>query len=186
MVVYHVDKSSRRVRIGFESMTAHDLWTYWKETNSINENGSHPCFYIVPAANQTSLRVYNERGIPFPNGNVNTYVPMSWNRVEGDVTFSGIAFSGDLVSLQARVYTGDLNHATIADPGSYKAGDRFNFGLVFNEDEVETPAAVSWYFDDEPVRADSVTLTAGAHTVEAVLTLADGSREVVTLEIEVE
>lgn len=185
MVVYHVDKSSRRVRTDFGTMTAHDLWAGWKDTNSINENGSHPCFYIVPASNQTSLKISNERGIPFPNGNVDSYVPMSWNGVEGDVTFSRIAFSDGLVTLQARVYTSDLDHATIADPGSYKAGDRFSFGLVYNEDGVAAPAAVAWYFDDEPVLADSVTLTAGAHTVEAVLTLADGSREVVTLEIEV-
>lgn len=186
MVVYHADKSSRRVATAYGSMTAYDLWTDWRESNSINESGSHPCFYIIPASNQTSLKVYSEQGIPFPYENVNSYVPMSWNGVEGDVTFSRIAFSDGLVTLQAQVYTDDLGHATIANPGSCKAGDRFSFDLVYNEDGVAAPAAVDWYFDDEPIRADSVTLTAGAHTVEAVLTLADGSREVVTLEIEVE
>ena len=186
MVVYHVDKSSRVVSSGYWSVTAYDLWNNWTWSNSINAYGSHPCFYIIPAANQTSLNYYSERQIPFPCGDVNTYVPKSWNGVEGNVTFSEIAFSSGLVTLHARVFTGDLDYVTITDAGSYKAGDRFNFGLTYNEEEVEAPAAVEWYFDDEPVRADSVTLTRGAHVVEAVLTLSDGSRSVLTLEIEAE
>ena len=186
MVVYHVDKSSRVVSSGYWSVTAYDLWNNWTWSNSINAYGSHPCFYIIPAANQTSLNYYSERQIPFPCGDVNTYVPKSWNGVEGNVTFSEIAFSGGLVTLHARVFTGDLDYVTITDAGSYKAGDRFNFGLTYNEEEVEAPAVVEWYFDDEPVRADSVTLTRGAHVVEAVLTLSDDSRSVLTLEIEAE
>ena len=102
------------------------------------------------------------------------------------MTFSEIAYDGALVTLHARVFTGELDYVTITDAGSYRAGDRFNFGLTYNKDEVEAPAAVEWYFDDEPVRADSVTLTRGAHVVEAVLTLSDGSRSVLTLEIEAE
>jgi hypothetical protein len=45
---------------------------------------------------------------------------------------------------------------------------------------------VEWYYDDEPAGADSVTLTAGVHTVEARLAYADGSTAVVSLEIEAE
>jgi hypothetical protein len=36
-----------------------------------------------------------------------------------------------------------------------------------------------------PAGADSVTLTAGTHVVDARLTFADGSQQVLTLEIEV-
>ena len=183
LIVYHADKSSRRINLYYGTATAHDLWYNWGLYNSINENGSHPCFYIVPAADQSSLNYTNESRIPFPYQNVNSYVPVSWNRVEGDITFSDIARSDGMVTLTATLPYDGLDYNTIADAGSYKAGDRFGFALV--EVEGHRPASVAWYYDDEPAGADSVTLTAGAHTVEARLTYADGKQEVLTLEIEV-
>ena len=78
-----------------------------------------------------------------------------------------------------------MDFVSIADTGSYRVGDRFSFELVFPEG-VEAPSSVVWYYDDEPAGADSVTLTAGPHTVEARLTSADGHRSVVSLEITVE
>ena len=185
LVVYHADKSSRQVKLYYGSATAHDLWYNWEQYNSINENGSHPCFYIVPAASQSSLNYSYESRIPFPYQNVTSYVPMSWNGVEGDITFSGIARSNGRVTLTATLPYDGLDYCTIADAGSYRAGDRFTFELVCPE-TVEAPASVVWYYDDEPAGADSVTLTAGAHVVDARLTYADGRQAVLTLEIEVE
>ena len=184
MVVYHVDKSSRSVRIGWGTSTAQNLWENWHESNSINENGSHPCFYIVPADNQSSLNYSHEERIPFPYGTVNSYVPKSWNGVDGPVSFSRIVYTGGQVSFHAKVNTGELDYPTIADAGEYTAGSRFTFALEQSED-VETPTSVAWYYDDEPAGADSVTLTAGLHTVEAILTYADGRRTVLSLEINV-
>ena len=185
LVVYHADKSSRQVRLSYGSATAHDLWYNWEEYNSINENGSHPCFYIVPAASQSSLNYAYESCMPFPYQNVTSYVPKSWNGVEGDISFSGIARSNGMVTLTATLPYDGLDYCTIADAGSYRAGDRFSFELV-RPDEVEAPATVVWYYDDEPAGADSVTLTAGAHVVDAHLTYTDGRQAVLTLEIEVE
>jgi hypothetical protein len=196
--VYHVDKSDRTIKLAYGSATARTLWEDWKSYNSINENGSHPCFYIIPSADQDNLLYGHSKyagnyyfdydksdGIPFPGSKrVTSYTPKSWNGVKGSVSFSGIAFADDLVTLRATLPSGDLDYVTIADSGSYRAGDRFTFELVSSENAV-APASVVWYFDDEPAGADSVTLTAGAHTVEAVLTQADGSRSVLTLEIEV-
>ena len=181
MVVYHVDKSSRMVG----THSAHDLWEYWHDTNSINARGSHPCFYVVPAASQNSLNYYYEARMPFPYQNVDSYVPKSWNDVDGFITFSQIAYSDNLVTLQASVSSGDLDFVTIADTGSYRTGDRFTFELVRPEG-VEAPASVAWYYDDEPAGADSVTLTAGAHVIDARLTYADGRQGTLTLEIEVQ
>ena len=187
MIVYHVDKSSRRVG----SRTAADLWENWHSTNAINARGNHPCFYIIPSSDQGSLYHYQsiggaqveKPGIAFPYQDFNTYTPVSWNGVESVVSFRDIAFSGGKLTLYADVPSSDLDYITIVDVGSYAAGGRFTFAL--NRPElVETPASVAWYFDDEPVEADSVSLTAGVHVVEAVLTLKDGSRQVVTLEIE--
>ena len=184
LVVYHADKSSRQVSTNYGSSTAHDLWYHWEDLNSINENGSHPCFYIIPAASQGSLNYSWEDRIPFPYQNVNTYTPKSWNKVAGGITFSEIAFSGGRLTLKATVPSDDLDYVTIASAGSYRAGDRFPFALR-TSDNATDPESVVWYFDDEPVQADSVTLTAGMHVVDAHLTLADGSRQVLTLEIEV-
>lgn len=186
LIVYHVDKSSRRV--GWT--TAESLWNNWESSNSINAYGSHPCYYIVPAADQSSLNhiTYSggyeveKSGMAFPYRGINTYVPLSWNGVEGVIHFSDISFKNGMVTLRASVPTGDVDYVTIADAGSYRAGDRFTFELV-RPDSAVTPDSVVWYFDDEPAGADSVTLTKGAHTVEAQLTYADGRQSVLTLEI---
>ena len=77
-----------------------------------------------------------------------------------------------------------LDYNVIANPGngSYRAGEEFTFTL--EEVENRPVAAVQWFFDDEPAEGPSVVLRAGTHTVEAVLTLADGGTRTVTLEIE--
>ena len=196
LIVYHVDKSRRNINVyGSYRVTPYELWENWGSYNAINENGSHPCCYVIPAADQGNLKfgyngayfnsaVYPQ--IPFPGRNkVTSYIPKSWNGVEGDVTFSDIVYAGGKVTLKAHVPSEDLDYLTIADTGSYRSGERFAFSLVRPE-EVEAPASVVWYYDDEPALADSVTLTAGAHTVEAVLTFADGRTQRLTLEIDVE
>ena len=199
MIVYHVDKSNRTVRLAYGSSTARNLWDNWSDSNSVNENGSHPCFYIIPAADQSNLMYgfYSYAGsyyfddsyspdIPFPGSkNVTGYTPKSWNGVEGSVTFSHIAYAGNRVTLTATIPYDGLDYPTIADSGAYRAGDRFTFALVRPE-ALEAPASVVWYYDDEPAGADSVTLTAGPHTVDARLTYADGRQAVVSLEITVQ
>jgi hypothetical protein len=74
----------------------------------------------------------------------------------------------------------------IANPGNgtYKAGDRFELALVRYEDDA--PSSVAWKFDGQTVKADSVSLTAGSHTVEAHLTYPDESVEVIRLVINAE
>jgi M6 family metalloprotease-like protein len=196
LVVYHVDKSSRTVK---GSLTARGLWDDCMSTNMVNAYGSHPCFYVIPSADQDNLLFghYLYSGdyffdeeyapqIPFPGSDgVTTYEPVSWNGVKGLISFGGIAYADNLVTLRAYVPTDELDYVTIADAGSYRSGDRFPFELVQPE-KAEVPATVVWYYDDEPVGADSVTLTAGSHTVEARLIYADGRQEVLTLEIGVQ
>ena len=184
LLVYHVDKSSNRV--GFT--TAGDLWEERGSFNSINCYGSHPCYYVVPAADQSSLYhyvsgTYTEKpGFAFPYNEINTYAPISWSKKKGDVFFRDISFSNQTVTLMAILKADELDYVTIADSGSYRAGDRFVFSLVCPV-SVDAPSSVVWYYDDEPAGADSVTLTAGEHTIEAQLTYADGSKSVLSLEI---
>jgi M6 family metalloprotease-like protein len=199
LVVYHVDKSDRSVKLSYGSSTARRLWENWKATNSINENGSHPCFYIIPSADPDNLLYghymysgnyyfdYDKSGgIPFPGSEkVTVFTPKSWNGVESEMSFRNIAYSNNQVTLTAFAPYDGLDYCTIADAGSYKAGDRFTFALVCPE-EIEAPVSVVWYYDDEPAGADSVTLAAGPHTVDARLTYADGRQAVLTLEINVQ
>lgn len=110
LLVYHVDKSQRQVTIlqaGWGDQTyentyaAAALWNNWQYTNAINENGSHPCFYIVPAADVESLNFpYNEDRIPFPGSRkITRYTPVDWEGVQTDFKFTDISFASNRVTL---------------------------------------------------------------------------------------
>ena len=205
LIVTHVDKSSRKVTIyngstKITNQTAAQLWSNWTQYNAINENGSHPCCYVVPAPDQGNLMYgytyytqyqtyyYNSAydvKIPFPGSqNVTSYTATSWNGVDSDILLSNIAYSNNQVTLYATVPSNTLNYNTIANPGNgvYTAGSDFVLNLI--ESEAQPVSAVAWYFDDEPVSASSVRLSAGVHTVEAHLTLTGGSTKILELSIE--
>lgn len=190
LIVYHVDRSSRNVSIYSEikgtniNVTAANLWSNWEKYNSINENGSHPCFYVVPAGDQSSLR-YRESAWAFPGTGSNHYTSFtatSWNGVDSDVQLSNISFANNQVTLYARVPSSTLSYNTINNPGNgvYNAGD--SFALNLQESEAQPVSSVEWYFDDEPA-SGSVTLTAGTHVVEAHLTLESGEIKILELTI---
>lgn len=198
LIVTHIDKSSRTVKINGGSSTAYNLWANWSDANSINENGSHPCCYVIPAADQSNLmfgyKYYsgygyyydatNDPKIPFPGSTkTKTYVAKSWNGVDSDITLSNIEYSNGRVSFYVSVPSPEIDYPVIANPenGTYSAGETFEFSLL--ETESRPVSAVQWYFDDEPVSATSVVLRAGVHTIEAVLTLSTGDTQTVTLEI---
>ncbi len=76
-----------------------------------------------------------------------------------------------------------LSYYSISNPGkgSYTAGSPF--ALALNEVDGLSYTSVEWRLDGSAVSGPSVTLTAGAHTVEAVVHLQDGKRQTVTLEL---
>ena len=210
LIVTHVDKSSRSVQIKVyngntgqyvnKSVTASSLWSSWETYNSINENGSHPCCYIVPSAAQSDLLfghfLYDgyyyfdntkSAQIPFPSGSgsslVNSYTARSWNGVDSDVQLSNISYANDQVTLYATVPSNTLNYNVIANPGNgvYTADSSFTLSLV--ESGAQPVSSVAWYFDDEPVSGSSVTLTAGTHVIEAHLTLVSGETRILELTV---
>ena len=206
MLVYHVDKSSRKVRIeDFGQVSAADLWSKWEQTNSINENGAHPCYYVVAAIEPDNLKYgyqylpdygasyfdpYYEGlavNIPFPGAKkVTAYTAKSWNGVESSVSLSGIAYAGGQVTFHVTMPSAGLSYYSISNPGkgSYRAGS--SFALALNEVADLPYTSVEWRLDGSAVSGPSVTLTAGAHTVEAVVSLQNGKRQVVTLELSAE
>lgn len=193
LVVYHVDKSSRKVSIsGAGSVAASYLWTNWDEYNAINENGSHPCFYIIPAASQSSFNYSgNQSNLPFPGaGNVKTYTATSWNNVEGDFALSNIAYASEqsTFTVTKAVALSGVDWYAIANPGngSYKKDASFSLEILPPTATAETPA-VSWTYDETAVSGSAITLSsAGQHTVEATLTFASGRKDIITLEITVQ
>jgi hypothetical protein len=192
MIVYHVDKSSREVTIydwnGERNInvTASSLWSDWEAYNCINENGSHPCFYVVPAGNQSNLN-YGGSKFAFPgSANRSSFTATSWNGVESDVKLTNIAYSNNQVSFYATVPTAVLNYNVIDNPGNgvYTVGSSFPLTLVTSE--AQPVSSVEWFFDDEPVSGSAITLPAGIHVVEAHLTLTTGETKIVDLTIEVQ
>lgn len=183
LIVYHVDKSDRIIDIGSVSVSAASLWSNWTQYNSINENGSHPCFYVVPAGAQSNLN-YNYSKFAFPgSAGATSYTATSWNGVESDVHLNTISYSNNQVTLSVTAPSMTLNYNVIANPsnGVYSAGSQFN--LALEASEAQPVESVDWYFDDEPVSGTSVTLTAGTHLVEAHLTLSTGATKIVELTI---
>ena len=97
LLVYHVDKSNTRIG-GYR---AADLWN----RNAINNFGSHPCCYLIPADSQSDLNYGGyEANIPFPgNKRVKNYIPVDWQGEQGDYRFSGITFDGSQVTMTAHL-----------------------------------------------------------------------------------
>jgi len=189
LVVYHVDKSDRSVKIYGGSRTARDLWENWEETNSINENGNHPCYYVVPAYSNKNYNVStsNYTRLPFPGSdNITDFVPVSWNKVTSEIIFSNIAYGNNASTFYVTVPSDELDYPVIVTPeeGGYTVGQTFPLSLT--EVEGFKPTEVSWFYDDEPVTEDYVVLKTGTHTIEAQLRYASGKRAIVTLDITVD
>ncbi len=206
LLVYHVDKSAHKVKTqDYGQVPAAELWSKWQETNSINENGSHPCFYVVAAVDQGNLKYgfeyladygasyfdpYSEGlagNIPFPGaGGVKTFTAKSWNGVDSSISLSGISYAGGQVAFTVTMPSAGLDYYSIQNPGdgTYTAGS--DFKLLLDAPEGGSYTGVKWYFDDAEVSGASVTLTAGSHTVEAEITLSGGKKQIVTLDIKVQ
>ena len=187
LIVYHVDKSSRQIPIQKKSQnppTAEFLWTNWLKYNSINENGSHPCFYVVPAGAESNLN-YGGSKFAFPGkAGRHNFTGKSWNGVSSSVKLSNITYDGTTAKFYAEVPSLNLDYNVIYNPknGSYAVGDVFEFTL--NPSMAQPYTSVSWFFDDEPVTASSVTLSAGTHVVEAHMTMVSGGTKIVELTLE--
>ena len=107
--------------------------------------------------------------------------PVSWQPMRK----YDLAVSATVSEVKVPTALADIGyHCIDAGSGVYSAGD--SFPLRLKEAPSRLPDAVTWYFDGAPVSGTSVTLQSGLHTVEARLGYANGSAEVLELEIEVE
>ena len=86
LVIYHIDQSQRVVG----NFPAASLWEEWRVYNNLNSQGKHPCFYLVPAVETSSLYYAGALTMPgnlvFPgNGRVHAFVPVDWEDREDGV-----------------------------------------------------------------------------------------------------
>lgn len=101
LVVYHADQSTVRSVGG---LTPRDQWVLWTSYNKINAYGDHPCFYVVPAADPSSLdfRGSTEEMV-FPGSrSVRTFTPMDWNRNSNGISLNNIRLEGEGVVVNTR------------------------------------------------------------------------------------
>lgn len=180
MLVYHMDKSDRSVSQDAETETAADWWDY----GIINNNGSHPLFYLIPSGDQSNLKASDKQLIPFPGSqNVITYNPVSWNNTTTYISLSGIPnANGASMSFKAHVRAFPLINNPQA--GIYTSGGTFTLKLSPGSEGTESVS--QWIYDGNVVGSSDpgpqVTLTDGVHTIEAVLSSGKKLRLSITAE----
>jgi len=99
LLIYHVDKSKRKVLGGYK--TPYSMWEDWMDSNKLNSYGGHPCCYVIPADDQTNLN-YDYKGnldkMIFPGSkSVSQFTPVDWVGSTTGVSLSGISSSGGAV-----------------------------------------------------------------------------------------
>lgn len=118
LVIYHVDQSGRPV--GGE-LPAAALWENWRTYNNLNNNGKHPCFYLVPAADNAALNYPDAWTMPgslvFPGSSrVLSFEPMDWDHAAGGVQLVCIAFADGASSARAVQREGRFICGEVRDP----------------------------------------------------------------------
>lgn len=191
LLVYHVDKSSRRVILDY---TAYTLWNKWEETNTINAVGNHPCYYIIPAGCQnynadntktdygyggtpTATTGLNYSGADFTFGTsskYSEYSPVDWNKSAMDYKLKNISYSSGSVSFSV-----EFDLCYIVAPAQLAAGYSWTPSL----ENAPTGSKTEWYLDDVKLSGSSVKLTSGHHLAEARIT---SENKTVRLELEFE
>jgi len=206
LIVYHIDKSTAHKVLVWNgnsevNVSAHELWYNWEQTNQINENATHPCYYIVPARDQDRIQYecqtgqyagypkkYNETRIPFPGSeNITSFAAVDWEGNTSEVTLSDISYAGGQVTVTVSMPSASgLDYPYIDNPGNgvYAAGSSFALTVVTPDES--TPVSTSWKVDGTSVNAASVTLSAGSHLIEATVTLSGNKTYKVKLEITAE
>ena len=184
MLVYHVDKSERMVKTQEGNFSAADLWNHWEEYNNINSSGTHPCFYIIPAADQGSLYYHGgASGIVFPGyGNVTDYQAVDWEGRSTDVSLSGIIYSDGTVRFTARSVSNPIpsDRIHLDEMGyCYIALQSGEYRLTVPEGFV--PSDILWSVDGETYQTGAMSvspdLPGGLHEIEVSFRHPDGGGE---------
>lgn len=185
MIIYHVDRSSRYI-------------SRW-ENNTLNAYADHMCYDVVESVYPEGAASSNRDRV-FPGAsnnrtfNANSQpAAVDWSGVPTGYNLSEITDNGDNLTLVLSMMASgpviqdflDANVNAIYREDSYRNGDTFEFMVSMSN---TTPIEIEWYYDDEVVDPEnlSVVLTTGVHTVKAILTYSDNSKETITTLLNVE
>ncbi|MBR3076102.1 MAG: immune inhibitor A, partial [Bacteroidales bacterium] len=171
LLVYHVDLSDREITQDGESYPAADWW----DKGTINNNGGHPLFYLIPSGAQNSLRNTDMAKVPFPGSqNIIKYRPVSWNNTVAYVSLSGISYNSSMASNPTLTFNANVRQFPLINnpkDGIYSSGSELTLKLSPGSNDSETVS--QWFFDGQEVVSSEprpkVALTAGGHVVEALL-----------------
>lgn len=93
LVVYHADRSARKLEEGISAIW---LWEHWRENNSLNARGNHPCFYVVPPMAPKDYNyapAVNAATLLFPgSGDVRCFEPLDWENQQSGFQITCIDF----------------------------------------------------------------------------------------------
>lgn len=93
LVVYHVDRSTRKLEDGVSAIW---LWEHWRENNSLNARGNHPCFYVVPPMAPKDYNyapAVNAATLVFPgSGEVRCFEPVDWENQQAGIQITCVDF----------------------------------------------------------------------------------------------
>ena len=182
IAIYHVDRSS--------------VYANRWENNTINNYPNHECYDLIEACGFASANVNDNL---FPGTSNKTVFNSSstpraedWNGNATGYNLSNISNNYDHGSLTLTVIGGssieeflDAGVNAILREDSYNAGDVFKFELSYSNNP---PVEIAWVFDgqEQSPETTEVELTAGEHTVQAVLTYIDKSVETITTKLNVQ
>lgn len=167
LLVYHLDGSDREITQDGETKTAAE----WLDYGRINNNGSHPLFYLISSGNPSNLKATDGQQIPFPGSqNIVNYNPVSWNNTASYVSLSGLSYTAVNSSMNLKAHVRSFPLINNPKRGSYSAG---NFTLKLSPGSSGSESVTTWYYDGEQVESSEprpvITLTTGPHVIEAVL-----------------
>ena len=164
MIVYHVDRSDE----------------HWVSDNDVymNNDASHPNFYLVDAANPDVITLYSNRNrdwtsCPFPGSrNVSSFNPHSWSGTDTYVSLTGmpnIGASSENTSIKVQAHVRSFPLINNPKKGVYNDGDIFVLKLSPGYHQEDGLSVSAWQFDGKPASGSEETLTSGTHTIEAEL-----------------
>ena len=188
VAIYHVDRRSQYLR-------------YWDITNQVNAFADHECYDLIEANGNTNGNgSYTVAGLLYAGSSGKSEFSSSSSPAaldwDGDVTgynLTNISHNGTNASLMLTNLAGGTIIDEFLDAGvnaidrkaTYSAGEEFKFQLTVSNN---SPVDVVWFFDDveQDSNVSSINLSAGEHTVVAVLTYSDGSTERITTKLNVQ
>lgn len=188
VAIYHVDRRSQYLR-------------YWDNTNQVNAFADHECYDLIEAnGNTNGNSSYTIAGLLYAGSSGNSEFSSSSNPAavdwDGDVTgynLTNISHNGSNATLMLTCLAGGTIIDEFVEAGvnaidrkaTYSTGEEFEFKLTVSNN---SPIEVVWFFDDveQDSSVSSINLSAGEHTVVAVLTYSDGSTETITTKLNVQ